>query len=182
MLLHPLLVHRDTRRLNLSLGFDNAIPGESSICLLENIGQLFKGIGDDEPSFPHCTVLCISSLQMAVRHTAGVAKLHLSCEHLGASSDSPGNDRFANDALLDGLDDAVLLDTPDLSKQDEHLAVEIFLITEVMVDESQARVTITTNSNTLAGAIGDEKENVVEFVGHASRLGNVSDRAWVVEF
>jgi len=80
---------------------------------------------------------------VSIRHTAGVAELHLRCEHLGASFDSLGDDGFANDTLLDGLDDAVLLDTPDFNKQDEHLAVEhlaveIFLVTE-MVDGSRAR-------------------------------------------
>jgi hypothetical protein len=83
--------------------------------------------------------------------------------------------------FLDGLNDAVLFDTTNLTEQDEHLAVGIFLVTEEMVNESRARVTITTDSDTLVGTVGDEREDVVKFIGHASRLGNISDGAWAIE-
>jgi hypothetical protein len=87
-----------------------------------------------------------------------VATLHLSRKHLGTSSDSPGDNGFTNGALLNSLNDAILLDTTDLTEQDEHLAVGIFLVAEEMIDESRARVTITTDGNTLVGAVGDEGE------------------------
>jgi len=110
-----------------------------------------------------------------------VAELHLGGEHLRASTNGPGNDRLLDLARLDSLDDTILLDTTDFTKQDEHLAVRVRLIAEEMIDKGRARVTITTDGNTFVGAVGDEGEDVVELVGHAPRLRDVTNRAGAVE-
>ncbi len=75
----------------------------------------------------------------------------------------------------------VLFDSTHLTEEDEHLAVGVLLVTEEMVDEGRSGVAVTTDGDTLVRAVGDERENVVQFVGHASGLGDVSDRSWAVE-
>ena len=82
---------------------------------------------------------------------------------------------------LDSLDDAVLLNTTDLTEQDKHLAVGVRLVAEQVVDEGRAGVAVTTDGNTLVRAVGDEREDVIQLVGHASGLGDVADRSRAVE-
>lgn len=50
-----------------------------------------------------------------------------------------------------------------------------------MVDECCAGVPITTNGNTLIDTVRDVGENIVQLVGHTTRLGDVADRALPVE-
>jgi hypothetical protein len=64
-LLHPLVVHRDNRGLNLPLGNDGPTTDEVLIGFLEGTKELLKEIGDNEPlialffasavsSWPYC--------------------------------------------------------------------------------------------------------------------------------
>jgi hypothetical protein len=59
--------------------------------------------------------------------------------------------------FLDGVDDAVFFDTTDLAEEDEHLALRILFVTQEMVDECRAGVTITTDGDTLVSTIGDKR-------------------------
>ena len=83
-----------------------------------------------------------------------MTELNFGCEHLRAGSDSPRNDGFLDDTLLYSLDDLVLLDTTDLSEEDEHLDVVISLVAEEMVDEGGSGVPVSSNGNTLVGTVG----------------------------
>ena len=64
-----------------------------------------------------------------------MAELRLRHEHLGTCSDSPGNDRLLDDALLRCVNVTVFLDTTDFTEEDEHLAFGIVLVAQEMVDE-----------------------------------------------
>jgi hypothetical protein len=46
-----------------------------------------------------------------------------------------------------------------------------------MVDEGGSRVTITTDGDTLVGPVGDDREDVVEFVEYTVGLGDVANGA-----
>jgi hypothetical protein len=50
-----------------------------------------------------------------------------------------------------------------------------------MVNKGRARVTVTTDGDTLVGTVGDERKDVVQLVGHTTRLGYVADRSGAVE-
>jgi hypothetical protein len=75
-----------------------------------------------------------------------------------------GDDRLLDLAALDSLDDAVLFNTTDLTQEDEHLAFGVGFVAEEMVDEGGSGVSITTNGDNLVGAVGDDGQDVVEFV------------------
>jgi len=104
-----------------------------------------------------------------------MTKLNLSRKHFGTSADCPSDNGFANDAFLDSFDDAVFFDSTNLAKKDKHLAFRILFITEEVVDESRARITITANRNTFVGTVGDQRQDVVELIRHASRFGYVTN-------
>src|SRR6266545_7163198 len=143
-LLCPLVIHRNHRRLNLALGLDRTVLHQSVIGLLENLRKLFESIRNNEPCSRHGFVLCISSFHIAISHTTSMAELDLSRKHLSASADRPCNNRLADDTLLYSLDDAVFLNTADLTKEDQHLALGVLLIAKKMVDKGRAWVTDTT--------------------------------------
>lgn len=104
-----------------------------------------------------------------------MTELNLRSEHLGASTDSPGDNRLGNFTLLDGLDDSVLFGTTNLTEEEEHLALGIGFVSEQVVNERSTGVSITTDSNTLVNTVGSVGQDVVELVRHTTRLGNVSD-------
>jgi hypothetical protein len=118
---------------------------------------------------------------IAVCHTSSVAELHFRSEHARCDTNGPCNDGFLDLAGFDGLDDAVFFDSTDLAKEDEHLACGAGFISEEMIDEDRAGVAVTTNSDTFVGTICDEAEDVVEFVGHSSGIGDVTDAARAVK-
>src|SRR6266849_926278 len=106
-----------------------------------------------------------------------MAKLNLCREHLRAGSNSPSDDRLLDLALLDCLDNTVLLDATDLAEKDEQLALRILLVSEQVIDERGSRVAITTDGNTLVSTIGIQREDVVQLVRHATRFRNITDGA-----
>jgi hypothetical protein len=68
----------------------------------------------------------------------------------------------------------VLFDTTDLIEEDEHLAIGVGFVAEETVDEGGSGVAITTVGNTIVGAVGDDQEDVVEFVRHTTGLEDVA--------
>lgn len=110
-----------------------------------------------------------------------MAELNLGLEHAGAGTDGPGDNGLGNDALLDGINHLVLLDTTDLTKQDQDLAVWVGLVSQQVVDESGARISVTTNGDTLVDAVGVLGDDVVELVGHTTRLGDVANGTLAVQ-
>ena len=111
-----------------------------------------------------------------------MTELDLRLEHASASANSPGDNRFGDLALLDSLNHAVFLDTTNFTKQKEDLAVWLGLVPKEMVDERSARISVTTNGNTLVDTICVLRDNVVEFVGHTAGFGNVANGTRTVEF
>jgi hypothetical protein len=55
------------------------------------------------------------------------------------------------------------------------------LISEHMIDKGRARVSVSTDCHALVHAIGGVTDNVVELIGHTTRLGNISDRALAIK-
>lgn len=104
-----------------------------------------------------------------------MTELHLRREHLGASTDGPGNNRLGDLALLDGLDDSVLLGTTDLTKKQEQLALWVGLVTEQVIDERGTGVSVSTNGDTFVNTVGGVRQDVVELVRHTTRLGDIAD-------
>lgn len=179
--LSPLVIHRDDRRVNFLLGNDGTGLDEGLISFLEDSRKFLEGIGNNETSGPHSTVLSISGLHVTVGHGTSVAELHLGGEHLGASTNSPGDDRLGNLASPDGLDDTIFLNTPNFTKKDKHLALRIGLVAEEVVDEGRTGVAVTTDGDTLVGTVGDEGEDVVQLVRHTTRFRDVTDGTRTVE-
>lgn len=180
-LLGPGVVDRNLRGNRLGLRLDVALADLLVVDLLEHAGHVLKGLGNVDTSLPHGLVLSNSGLQVGVGRSTSVTELDLRLEHAGASTNSPGNNGLGDGAVLDGLDDTVLLNTTDFAEQHKDLALRLVLVTQQMVDESGTRVTITTNGNTLVDTIGILRDNVVQFIGHTTGLGDVADRALTVE-
>lgn len=180
-LLGPRVVNRDLGDDRLSLGLDGAGLDELGVDVLEDRGHVLKGVGDEKTGLAHDLVLHGSGLELRVGQRTGVTELNLGLEHAGASANGPGDNGLGNDALLDGLDDLVLLNTTDFTEQDENLALGVILVAEHVVDEGGSGVAITTNGNTLVNTVGVGGNDVVEFVGHTTRLGDVTNGTLAVE-
>ena len=110
-----------------------------------------------------------------------MTELDLGLEQAGASSNSPGNDGLRDGAVLDGFNHTVLLNTTDLTEQHQDLALGLGLVAEQVIDEGGTGVTITTNGNTLEHTVGVLGDNVVQFIGHTTGLGDVADRTLAVQ-
>lgn len=180
-LLGPGVVDGDLGHNGLGGGGDVALLELSVVDLLEDLGEVLEGLGDVDASFTHGLVLGDSSLEIGVGGGTGVAELDLGLEHAGAGSDSPGNDGLGDGAVLDGLDHTVLLNTTDLTEQHKDLALGLGLVAEQVIDEGGTGVTITTNGNTLEHTVGVLGDNVVQFVGHTTGLGDVADGTLAVQ-
>jgi hypothetical protein len=110
-----------------------------------------------------------------------VTELNLGLEHAGNGTNGPGNNGLLDLTRLDGLNDAVLLNTTDLTEKEKDLGVGVLLVTEQVVNESSTGVSVTTDGNTLADTVGGLLNDVVELVGHTTRLGNVGNGTGAVE-
>jgi hypothetical protein len=71
-LLHPLVVQRDNRGLNLPLRNDGLTTDEVLIGLLEGTKELLKGIGDNKPLIALFVASAVSSWPYCWRDRAGV--------------------------------------------------------------------------------------------------------------
>lgn len=180
-LLGPRVIDGDLGHNGLGLGLDGALLDELLVHLPEESGHVLEGLGDVETGLPHALVLHLGSFELRIGKGTSVAELNLSLEHAGTGTDSPRDNGLGNDALLDGINDLVLLDTTDLTEEDEDLAPRIGLVTQEVVNEGGAGVPITTNGHTLVDTIRVVGNNVVELVGHATGLGNVADGTLAVE-
>lgn len=132
-------------------------------------------------SLPHMLVLGDGRFQIRVGRRAGMSKLDLGGKHAGARSNGPGDDWLRNGAVLDGFDDTVLLDTANLTEQQQNFALGVRLVAEEMVDEGGAGVSVAANGDTLVDAIGVLGDDVVQLVGHAAGLGHVADGSVAVQ-
>lgn len=180
-LLSPGVVDGDLRDDRLRLGLDDTLLDLVVVDLLEGLGKVLEGLGNEDTGLTHGLVLGNSGLEVGVGRGTSVTELNLSLEHASAGTDGPGDDGLGDGAVLDGLDDAVLLNTTDLTQQNQDLALGLSLVAEQVVDESGAGVTVTTNGNTLVDTVGGLRDDVVEFVGHTTGLGDVTDGTLAVE-
>jgi hypothetical protein len=180
-LLGPGVVERDLRNDGLGLGNDGAIGDELVVNLLQGGGEVLEGGGDVEASLLHLLVLHLGSLELRVGERTSVTELNLSLEHAGAGTNGPSNNGLGDDALLNGLNDLVLLNTTNLTKQDEDLALRVGLVSQKMIDKGGTGVSITTDGNTLVNTVGVLGDNVVELVGHTTRLGDVTNGTLAVK-
>jgi len=180
-LLGPRVVDGDLGDSGLGLGLDAALGDEVLVDLGEDRGKVLESLGNVEASGAHGLVLDGSSLELRVGERTSVTELDFSSEHASDGTNGPGDNRLGDDAGLDGLNNAVLLNTTDLTEQDEDLALRVGLVTEHVVDESGTGVPVTTNGNTLVHTVGGLGNDVVELVGHTTRLGNVTNGTLAVE-
>lgn len=180
-LLGPSVVNWDLGDSWLWLWLDGAILDKALVDLAEGSWEVLKGFWDVETSGPHALVLLGSSLKLGVGERTSVAELHLSLEHAGDGTDGPGNNWLGDDTRLDSLNDTVLLDTTNLTKENKDLALWVGLVAEHVVDEGGTRVPVTTNGNTLVHTIGVVGNDVVELVGHTTRLGDVTNGTLAVK-
>ncbi len=180
-LLGPRVVDGDLGNHGLGLGLDGARLDQVVVDGLDERRHVLEGLGDVETGLAHAAVLHGGRLELRVGKGTGVAELNLGLEHARTGTDGPRDDGLGDDALLDGVDDLVLLDATDLTQQHEDLAVGIRLVPQEMVDKGGAGVPITANGHALVDAVGVLGDDVVQLVGHAARLGHVADRALAVE-
>lgn len=180
-LLGPRVVDGDLGNDGLGLGNDGALLDEILVDLGKDGGHVLEGLGDVETSLAHGLVLHGGGLELGVGERTGVTELNLGLEHAGASTNGPGDNGLGDDALLDGLNDLVLFDATDLTEEDEDLAVRVGLVAEHVVDEGGTGVAVTTNGDTLVDTVGVLRDDVVQLVGHTTRLRDVADGALAVE-
>jgi hypothetical protein len=180
-LLGPGVVDGDLGNNGLRLGLDAALGNEVLVDLGEDSGEVLESLGDVEASGAHGLVLDGSGLELRVGERTGVTELDLGGEHTSDGTNGPGDNGLGDDAGLDGLDNAVLLNTTDLTKKDEDLALRVGLVAKHVVDESGTGVPVTTNGNTLVHTVGGLGNDVVELVGHTTRLGDVTNGTLAVK-
>jgi len=180
-LLGPRVVNGNLGDNWLRSGLDRTLSDLLIVDLLEHLGQVLEGLGHVDASLTHGLVLVDGSLHLGVGRGTGVTELNLSLEHAGAGTDGPGDDRLGDGAVLDSLDHTVLLNTADLTEEDQDLALRLGLVTEHVVNEGGTGVTVTTNGNTLVDTVGVLGDNVVQLVGHTTGLGDVADGTLAVQ-
>lgn len=110
-----------------------------------------------------------------------MAELDLGLEHASNGTNGPCDNWLGDLARLDRLNDAVFLNTTNLTEEDDDLAVRVGLVTENVVDEGGTGVPVATNGNTLEHTVGRVGDDVIELVGHAAGLGDVRDGTRAVE-
>lgn len=180
-LLGPGVVNGDLGNGRLVLGLDVTRGNKLLVDLGENSGELFEGLRNAETGLAHGLVLDSGGLELRVGEGTSVTELDLGGEHASDSSDGPSDNGLGDDTGLDGLDHAVLLNTTNLTKKDEDLALRVGLVTKHVVDESGTGVPVATNGNTLVHTIGGLCNDVVELVGHTTRLGDVTNGTLAVK-
>lgn len=180
-LLGPGVVNGDLGNGRLRLGLDGALGNEVLVDLGKDSGEILEGLGNVETGVAHALVLDGGGLELRVGERTGVTELNLSGEHTSNGTDGPGDNGLGDDTALHGLNHAVLLNTTNLTEEDEDLALGVGLVAEHVVDESGTGVPVTTNGNTLVHTIGGLGNDVVELVGHTTRLGDVADGTLAVE-
>ena len=180
-LLGPRVVNGDLGNSGLRLGLDAALGDEVLVDLGEDGGEVLEGLGNVEASGTHGLVLDGSGLELRVGERTGVAELDLGGEHTSDGTNGPGDNGLGDDAGLDGLNNAVLLNTTDLTEKDKDLALRVGLVAEHVVDESGTGVPVATNGNTLVHTVGGLGNDVVELVGHATGLGDVTNGTLAVK-
>ena len=116
-LLRPRVIERDLGHDWLGLWLDAASLDEGLVDGAEESGHLLEGLGDVESGLLHGLVLVGSGLELRVGERASVSELNLGLEHARARSDRPGNNWLGDGSVLDGLDDAVLLNSTNLTQQ-----------------------------------------------------------------
>jgi len=180
-LLGPRVVNGDLGDLGFRLGNDDLLLNQRLVDKSKSLREILKSVGDKEASSLHGSILGLGSLKVRVGHRTSVAELNLSLKHGGTSTNSPGNNRLLDRAVLDGLNDAVLFNTTNFTQENNDLTVGVSLISENVVNEGGTGVSVTTDSNTLVNTVGSVGNNVVKFVGHTTGLGYVGNRARSVE-
>lgn len=180
-LLSPRVVNGDLGDNGLRLGHNGALLDELVIDLLQDLGHVLEGVGNVEAGIAHGLVLGGGGLKLRVGERAGVTKLNLSLEHAGAGTNCPSNNGLGDDALLDGLNDLVFLNTTDFTEQDENLALRVGLVAQHVVNEGGTWVSVTTNGDTLVHTVGVLRDDIVQLVGHTAGLGDVTDGTLTVE-
>lgn len=116
-LLRPRVIERDLGHDWLGLWLDAAGLDEGLVDGAEKSGHILEGLGDVESGLLHGLVLVGSGLELGVGKRSSVSELNLGLEHARAGSDRPGNNWLGDGSVLDGLDDAVLLDSTNLTQQ-----------------------------------------------------------------
>ena len=104
-----------------------------------------------------------------------MTELNLSLEHASASTDGPCHDWLGDRAILDSLNNTVFLNTTNLTKQKQDFALWLGLVSQQVVDEGCARISVTTNGNTFVYTIGVICNNVVQLIGHTTGFRDISD-------
>lgn len=180
-LLSPGVVDGDLGNGGLGSGLDAALLEQVLVDLGKDGREVLEGVGDVDTSLLHALVLHVGSLELRVGEGTGVTELHFSGKHAGDRTNGPGHDGLGDCAVLYSLNHAVLLNTTNLTEQHEDLALRVGLVAEHVVDKSGTGVSVTTNGHTFVDTVGGVGNDVVELVGHTSRLGDVTDGTLTVE-
>lgn len=180
-LLGPGVIDGDLGNSGLRLGLDGAVGDELLVKVGKNLGHVLESVGNVETGILHRLVLHGSSLELGVGERTSVTELDLGLEHASNGTNGPGNNGLLDLAVLDSLNDAVLLNTTDLTEKEEDLGVGVLLVTEQVVNEGSTGVSVTTDSDTLADTVGGLLNDVVELVGHTTGLGDVRNGTRAVE-
>lgn len=180
-LLSPRVVNGDLGHNGLSGRLDSARADQVLVDLVQHLGHVLKGVWHVNTGLPHGLVLVDGSLHLGVGRSTGVTELDLSLEHVGTGTNSPRDNGLGDGAVLNGLNDTVLLNTTDFTEQHENLALGLGLEAEQVVNESGTGVTVTTDGHTLVDTVRVLGDDVVQFVGHTTRLGDVANGSLAVE-
>ena len=127
-LLRPGVVERDLGHQWLGGWGDGARLDEILEDGVYDVGHVLKGVWDVEAGVLHGLVLHGGGLELGIGKGAGVAELHFGLQESCHGTNGPSDDGLVDPARLDGLDDAVLLDTTDLAEEDEDLCPRVVLV------------------------------------------------------
>mmetsp|Transcript_45424 Transcript_45424/g.117920 ORF Transcript_45424/g.117920 Transcript_45424/m.117920 type:complete len:402 (+) Transcript_45424:268-1473(+) len=114
-LLGPRVVHGHLGSLALWRLYDHALQNEVLVHLGDQLRQLVEGVGDVDARLLHGLVLGGRRLHVAAGLGAGVAELHLRGEARSARAHAPCDDWLGDAAVLDRVNEVVLIDPADLA-------------------------------------------------------------------
>mmetsp|Transcript_23113 Transcript_23113/g.64129 ORF Transcript_23113/g.64129 Transcript_23113/m.64129 type:complete len:367 (+) Transcript_23113:930-2030(+) len=180
-LLSPCVVHGHLRCLPLWGLNDLAAQHEVRVDLVDHLGQLVERVRDVEACLLHRLVLGRGGLHVSPCLRSRVAELHLSGEARGASANAPRDHGLGDAARLHGLNKIILVHPANLAQQQQDLGARVVLVPQEVVQKAAARVAVATDGHALVDAVRVPADDVVQLVGHATGLGDVSDGARAVE-
>eukprot|EP01137_Pigoraptor_chileana_P036093 Opistho-2@31092 len=180
-LLRPRVVDGHLRRVRLGALNNHAHLDERCIRLANCVAEAVKAVGHNGAGLLEGEVLGGRCLGHCVGTSTRMTKLDLRRKLVSARADAPADKGLLDASVLNGLADKIFFSATDLSQENHHLDLGIVLKAQQMINKCGSGVAVSTDRNALVHTVGAARDDVIEFVAHATRARNIRDAAGAVQ-